>query len=177
MNKLVKGSIAGAAGIALLLGGLGSFALWTDSTTVTAGAVSSGELRIVKPETTGAWKFTNGPTLSNTSVIVPGDTVTYTDTFTVKAKGDRLRAKLTVNAGELVSTISGATAASSFVVMGEGAVVDPVNKNVYTFGHGTYEVIVKVTVKFSAETTGLTGQNQTFTPDAVTVSLEQLPVV
>ena len=28
MNKLVKGSIAGAAGIALLLGGAGTLALW-----------------------------------------------------------------------------------------------------------------------------------------------------
>ena len=33
MNKLVKGSIAGAAGIALLLGGAGTFALWNADAT------------------------------------------------------------------------------------------------------------------------------------------------
>ena len=33
MNKLVKGSIAGAAGIILLMGGAGSLAYWNDSAT------------------------------------------------------------------------------------------------------------------------------------------------
>jgi alternate signal-mediated exported protein len=167
MNKFVKGSLAGAAGIALLLGGFGSFALWSDTTTVTAGAVNSGELQIVESTTPGAWS----PKLA---YIVPGDTVTYTETFTVKAKGDNLHAKLTASVGDLGSTITGATATSSFAVTG-GATPDPVNRNVYTFKQGTYTVIVKVTVAFAASTAGLTGQNETFTPGAVTVALEQVP--
>ena len=46
MNKLVKGSIAAAAGISLLMGGAGSLALWNDSVTVNAGTVSSGTLDV-----------------------------------------------------------------------------------------------------------------------------------
>ncbi len=31
MNKMIKGSIAGATGVALLMGGFGTYALWSDS--------------------------------------------------------------------------------------------------------------------------------------------------
>ena len=44
MNKLVKGAVAGAAGIALLLGGAGTFALWNASTNVSTGSISTGTL-------------------------------------------------------------------------------------------------------------------------------------
>ncbi|SFN69291.1 alternate-type signal peptide domain-containing protein [Mycetocola miduiensis] len=166
MNKFVKGSIAGAAGITLLLGGLGSFALWNDSTTVTAGAVNSGELQIVESAAEGSW----APKLAH---IVPGDTVTYTETFTVKAKGDNLHAQLIANVGEPASKITGAEVTTNFSVSG-GATRDPANKNLYTFDQGTYEVKVTITVVFDWTTAGRTGQNQTFTPGPVTVSLEQV---
>ena len=30
-NKMIKGSVAGATGIVLLMGGFGTYALWSDS--------------------------------------------------------------------------------------------------------------------------------------------------
>src|SRR5690606_22161335 len=67
MNKLLKGSIAGAAGIALLLGGAGTLAYWNSSADLGGGTVNSGTLTIAN---NGAATVT-GPT-----TIVPGDSVT-----------------------------------------------------------------------------------------------------
>ena len=55
MNKLLKGSIAGAAGIALLLGGAGTFALWNDTAAASGGTVQSGNLSVVL-NGSPAWK-------------------------------------------------------------------------------------------------------------------------
>jgi alternate signal-mediated exported protein len=172
MNKLVKGSIAGAAGIALLLGGLGSFALWNDSTTVAARAVNSGELEIVESSSRSSWTFADGTAFGATSHIAPGDTVVYAETFTVKAKGNNLRASLTHDAKTPTSAIDGTLVTSTFAVAGVAS--DPTTPNVYTFNQGTYTVTVTITVVFAKATAGLTGQNQTFTPDAVNVTLQQL---
>jgi alternate signal-mediated exported protein len=172
MNKLVKGSIAGAAGITLLLGGLGSFALWNDSTTVAAGAVNSGELQIVESSPRGSWTFEDGTAFGATSHIVPGDTVVYAETFTVKAKGDNLRASLTHDVKTPTSAIEGTLVTTTFAVA--GVAPDPITPKVYTFNQGTYTVTVTITVEFPQSTEKQTGQNQTFTPGAVNVTLQQL---
>ena len=100
MNKLVKGSIAGAAGVALLLGGAGTFALWNDSADVDAGVIQTGTMRIVTtPSTTPAWADASADADSTsfdpaTDLIVPGDTVTLTQSVDVTANGKNLLAQL-----------------------------------------------------------------------------------
>ncbi len=42
MNKTIKGSLAGAAGVALLMGGFGSYAMWSDSEHSAPAACTSG---------------------------------------------------------------------------------------------------------------------------------------
>src|SRR6188474_1998822 len=82
MNKLTKGTIAGAAGIALLLGGAGTFALWNDTADIAGGTISSGELSI-DATTAGVWQdvsFDKTPPVvidPATFLMVPGDTVEY----------------------------------------------------------------------------------------------------
>jgi alternate signal-mediated exported protein len=106
MNKLVKGSIAGAIGIALLLGGAGTFALWSDGALVNGGTVQTGTLDIV---TTGSatWKDIS-PDAPNTNWavatdrLVPGDTVTLTQDVTVTATGKNLKALLAYTANSIV---------------------------------------------------------------------------
>src|ERR1700710_1730368 len=44
MNKLVKGAVAGAVGVTLLLGGAGTFALWNSTIGVSTGSISTGNL-------------------------------------------------------------------------------------------------------------------------------------
>lgn len=100
MNKFTKASVAGAVGIALLLGGAGSFALWNDSATVDAGTINAGSLTLSAGTVAdGVWK---NITVGHVGVIdpasfhmVPGDTVQYTRTLTITGVGDDLSATLT----------------------------------------------------------------------------------
>lgn len=97
MNKFVKGSIAGAAGIALLLGGAGTFALWNDAAEVNGGTVTTGNLDI-STTGSGVWadiSKTPATTFAPASQrIVPGDTVTFTQSVSVAATGKNLVAEL-----------------------------------------------------------------------------------
>ena len=98
MNKLVKGAIAGAVGVALLLGGAGTFALWNSSIGVASGTVATGTLAF--GTATGSTWTDNSPGAGTTTFnpatqkIVPGDVVALTQTITVNATGKNLVASL-----------------------------------------------------------------------------------
>jgi alternate signal-mediated exported protein len=99
MNKTTKGAIAGAAGIVLLLGGAGTFALWNDSASVAGGDISSGTLSMT-PDGAPVWEDVSADVAGNPSVItpanfliVPGDTITMTQDVTIDATGDNLLAE------------------------------------------------------------------------------------
>lgn len=175
MNKLVKGSIAGAAGIALLLGGLGSFALWSDSVVVGSETVSSGELKIEKDAVTAP--ATNGVWSPDLDLIVPGDELTYTEAFTVTASGDNLHATLTDNMSSIVEGIDGATTSADYTVSTQSAgatsTLTP-SAGVYSFDEGTYSVDVTITVVFDDQTSGTTGQNSTLELDDIEIFLNQI---
>ena len=169
MNKLVKGSIAGAAGIALLLGGVGSLALWSDSATLTPTTITAGNLDIAPTGTAGAWS----PALAK---IVPGDTTTYTQNYTVVATGDNLHATLTTNVGTITNGISGATPTTTFVVRDSANAVVTPTAGVYTLNAGSYTVEAKVVVAFASSTANQVGTNGTITFSALTVTLNQVTV-
>ena len=115
MNKLLKGSIAGAAGIALLLGGAGTFALWNQTATVANGSVTSGVLTIAAGAT-GTWKdisadkAAGGVNIADISTfkIVPGDKLELTQTVTINATGNNLAAKLTYDPATIATANSNA---------------------------------------------------------------------
>lgn len=171
MNKLTKASIAGAAGVALLLGGAGTFALWNDAASIDAGSISSGTLTI--DGSTGTW--TNAPDL-----WVPGDSATFDGTLTIGATGDNLSALLSVDADGLVGvggTEFADALAVSFAV--NGMPIAGVTNN----GDGTYTVTedadgavlnVTVTVSFpSLSVEDLEGQDQSVDLDAISFVLQQ----
>ncbi|MDY7541682.1 MULTISPECIES: alternate-type signal peptide domain-containing protein [unclassified Cryobacterium] len=118
MNKLLKGSIAGAVGVALLLGGAGTFASWNNSAIVgSAGAIKAGTLTVTDPAPTTAGVWRNGPLASSPIIgtianfrTVPGDTLTYTKNMTVTATGDNLKASLALDPTTIVAS-SGSTPA------------------------------------------------------------------
>ncbi|MHA6667618.1 alternate-type signal peptide domain-containing protein [Homoserinimonas sp. A447] len=164
MNKLVKGSIAGAAGIALLLGGAGTLAYWNDSATLaSAGTVTAGQLDI-SVEEAGEWTaaYAGGAetTLNAAALaayrIVPGDKLVYTETLTITAVGDNLSFQLAENVTDTVtSTITGATVASTFDVEGS----DGVAVTDFTdLGADTYTVVATITVDFPFDASGATSQ-------------------
>lgn len=98
-NKMIKGSIAGATGIVLLMGGFGTYALWSDSVQAQGGVLSSGALQVTGAGN-GTWTETSTDTVqpwSNASdLMVPGDVVVLNQPLDVQAEGKNLRVKLTV---------------------------------------------------------------------------------
>lgn len=96
MKKTTKGALAAAAAGTLLLGGAGSLAFWNATATVAGGTLNSGSLKLVA----GADNCTpfvlddDEPATAGPTVIVPGDTLTKTCTYTVNATGNHLRANL-----------------------------------------------------------------------------------
>ena len=98
---MLKGSIAGAAGVALLLGGAGTFALWNDTAAVAGADITAGTLTVTAA--TGIWADQNAAIDIANYLIVPGDTLTYESVITVDAQGDNLKAKLSVDNASIVS--------------------------------------------------------------------------
>jgi alternate signal-mediated exported protein len=99
MNKLLKGSAAGAAGVALLLGGAGSFALWNSTEAVNVGSVASGTLSIDATGTPTWMDISADKTPSaigdiSTFKVAPGDTIELTQVVKIDARGNNLRATL-----------------------------------------------------------------------------------
>jgi alternate signal-mediated exported protein len=168
MNKLVKGSIAGAAGVALLLGGAGTLALWNDSASINAGTVASGVLDVAN-DAAGSWS----PSLS---LIVPGDTIVYTDALEVTATGDNLKATVTTNIGSITNNITGAVVTSDITVtdsLGD-EVVPVLGEYTLNTGDGSYTVDVVLTVEFPETVSGQTGQDRSTDFSDITVSVTQV---
>lgn len=173
MNKATKGAIAaGAAGI-LLVGGAGTFALWSDSDAVDAGTVSTGVLSLsVNPA--GVWS-------EDLSTIVPGDTLTYTTTVTVNATGDNLTGELEIDETSFNAAF-GALAADYVTasvthdaVDGAGLLVDDVNANLMTFAESAtaYTFDVTITVDFPTNTPDLEDQGLDLDLPALALTLDQ----
>lgn len=115
MNKLLKGAVAGAAGIALLLGGAGTFAAWNASTSLGTDAsnITTGDLYLSSDPTSGTWAYANGDEVTR---IVPGDVVNYSQTVTVHGSGDHLHANFQVNLGQKLTQTGGTHQDGAFTV-------------------------------------------------------------
>ena len=195
MNKLVKGSIAGAAGIALLLGGAGTFALWNDSVVVQSATVQTGKLEIAKTGTptwsdvsaSGSTGATFDPA---TQKIVPGDTVRLSQTVTISGEGKNLKARFALSdlaaaiptalsnqitvAGE---TFTPVTVKLTPTLSGQGAAITavPNQTNVFEVAptSGTSSYTVTVDVAFDSRTNAKVGQTQTVDLSKVNFTLTQ----
>jgi alternate signal-mediated exported protein len=153
MNKLVKGAIASAAGVALLLGGAGTFALWNSSVGVLGGAISAGNLVVSDTNVAGVWKLGNNVISLLTYKASPGDVLTYTKTENILATGSDLSATLSLGLGSIapaVSTTAADIALASYltttsVVSASGTGIVASGNN-YTITAGTAGVTSVVTV-------------------------------
>ena len=188
MNKLVTGAVAGAAGIALLLGGAGTFALWNASTEVNASSVASGTLSLAQ-SSAGSWTdVTNGRSTALTSAqvaaykVVPGSKLQFTQPITIVASGTDLRADLTYDAtsvtGSLkpyvtnaltVSTAAGNSTLPAGVSAGSTAgsyVVAPV-------AAGSTSAVVTFVVELPSTVTDAASQGGTLDLSKLTFTLKQ----
>lgn len=92
-HNALKGTVAAAAGIAVLLGGAGTFALWNQQGAIGTGSTGTGALTAEFGETT--WQdTTSGASNAVPDVtqfrMVPGDTLVGTASVTVTATGENL---------------------------------------------------------------------------------------
>jgi alternate signal-mediated exported protein len=136
MNKLVKGAIAGAAGIVLLMGGAGSLAYWNDSAQAGpasgSNSITAGTLTITA-QNAGTWTkgmYNNAGTqtvapaaVANLSAvkIVPGNRLVYTQVFNVVGTGDDLFFTIgSTNGAVTAASASAADVALAAAINGSG---------------------------------------------------------
>jgi len=176
-NKMIKGSIAGATGVALLMGGFGTYALWSDSENLAANGVESGELDIAT--SAGVYDDANSAAANDWNAsdkMVPGDTVTYTQTFTVKGTGKNLKGTIAYVKPSLTSTFSNALVNTVAVTSNNGTIV-PTGPGATSFTFAapfdTATLTAVVTYTLPAGTTGQVDQNDTATLPAAAFTIAQ----
>ncbi|GAA0992975.1 alternate-type signal peptide domain-containing protein [Subtercola frigoramans] len=189
MNRLVKGAIAGAAGIALLLGGAGTFAYWNSSATISGGTIVAGNLVVSDPGPAGVWTINGGstPIVLAGYKIVPGDVLTYTKTMHIVATGDNLVATLGLGAASIQASTAAAPDVALAAYLTKGAVLTDSGTGItgaspsYTITPGAVgiaqDVVTVVTITFPKD--GVAGfENGTklgsVSLDALTVILSQV---
>jgi alternate signal-mediated exported protein len=96
-NKMFKGAVAGATGVALLAGGFGSFALFTNTEALPSGSLVTGVLTSAAGTTTYADRSPDATSATwdpATDEMVPGDVIEVAVPLTVTAKGKNLKGKV-----------------------------------------------------------------------------------
>jgi alternate signal-mediated exported protein len=186
MNKLVKGAVAGAAGIALLLGGAGTFALWNSTIGVGSGTVSTGTLAFGtsagatwRDDSPGATTTTFNPA---TQKIVPGDIVSLTQNITINATGKNLQAQLAYLpssvaipadlVGKIVPTLTVSKVSGDAAVSGSGTVLSPYI--ITPAVGGTSVFAVTISYAFDPTVAGVVGQNESVDLSGATYTLTQI---
>ncbi|EGD23846.1 alternate signal-mediated exported protein [Prescottella equi] len=174
MNKKTKGAIAAGAAAALLAGGAGTFATWSDSKTLDAGTVTAGKLQFTGTPA-GEWYKGTDTSATGTKItdiatyrVVPGDVLTYKATADFIAQGDNLNATLSLDetaAGSFSGLTWGATSVSATGVDGSGVI---------TPNDGTVRsAVVTKTATFAASTSGTTSQGATAALNGLQLKLTQ----
>ncbi|AUZ36715.1 alternate-type signal peptide domain-containing protein [Arthrobacter sp. PGP41] len=172
---MTKGAIVTAAGVMLLVGGGGTLAVWNVQQNAEAGTVAAGDLNLVAEA--GVWTVAgaNGPITIpniNTYQIVPGDTLTYTQTVDITLDGDNIAANLTVvNPAGVNDGFAADTYTTSAVTLEKDGVPiqNPLDKD-----DDVTDAVASVTFDFLESTTGRTSTDATYSFSNVAFKLEQI---
>ena len=156
-KKLMKGAAAIAVGAAVLMGGAGTYALWSvDQSVAQEGAVQTGDLDLKLG--TAKWKL-NGAGVGggiDSVKLVPGDVLELTQPVTVTAIGRDLKSQLSLPTENI---FSGALELKKHLTVDmtlpsvEWATKAPTVANTYSITAGTAAygpVDAKVTMTFDA---------------------------
>lgn len=178
MKKTTKGAIAAGGAAVLLLGGAGSLAYWTDSNTINGGSFTTGTLGLKLVSCDSGWTYANGSAAgSNVNLIVPGDQIQKSCTYTINATGDHISAALTTPSSVNLtpgagSTSYNATVGASYTLNGAAAS----NPEITATNNGQ-TLVAKLTVTFPFGNSGSINvndtQNVTQTLNGLTVTLSQ----
>lgn len=174
MNKLIKGAVTGAAGIALLLGGAGTFAAWNDQASFgSADKISTGTMTVTTTGAAGWYDVTTTPWNSSMTPInpatfnaVPGDTIEYRQPVNVVADG----AHLTAAVSFVNPTLTGADKADDFAISTSLAGATGTAGS-YSVTTGSYTAVLDVT--FKGTTVNKDDQGKTLNLSATQLNLTQ----
>ena len=177
MNKMMKGSIAGATGVALLMGGFGTYALWTDSENLAENHVQSGVLTI----DTAAGAYDDARTgaandWTASDLMVPGDVVTYTQTFTVAGTGKNLEGTIALDVEDVTGDFTTLVRDVDVVASGAGATditKDSATEFSFVDPFGTATLTATVTYTLPSSTDGVVDQDASASTPASTFTISQ----
>ena len=182
MNKMIKASLAGTAGVALLTGGLGTYATWTDAAGVEGHDIQSGVLDI----TAGAVVWDDESTTSandwtTSDLLVPGDTVSRTQTFNVTGTGRNLEGAITLTSGAVDKGTfgEGLLGVEVDVISQDAEIIESTevpNSFAFTAPFDTGTLTAVVTYTFAEGATAQQAQNATATMAESTLNITQTPV-
>jgi alternate signal-mediated exported protein len=181
MNKLIKASLAGAAGVALLTGGLGTYATWTDTARAEGHDIQSGVLDITAGNVVWDDQATVGTGDWTTStLLVPGDVIKRTQTFTVRGDGKNLKGTIKLTGGAVTKGGFGDLLDVTVQVNSDNAGVARTTGNDFKFvaPFGTGALTAVVTYKFdpNGTTTAQEAQNATASIAESTFTIAQTPI-
>ena len=177
MNKMIKGSVAGATGVALLMGGFGTYALWSDSEQLAENGVQSGVLTI----DTAAGSYDDARTeaandWTANDLMVPGDVITYTQAFDVAGTGKNLQGTIELDVEDLVSDFSTLTYDVDVVASGSGATSitkDSATSFSFSDPFGSATLTATVTYTLPSSTDGVVDQDASASTPASTFTISQ----
>ena len=180
MNKMTKGALATGLGVALLIGGGGSLAVWNTTAQANAGQIQGGNMELTA--SAGTWTNSAGTDVTDKVTtemaakkykIVPGDSLTFTQPVNVTLSGDLLAAKLTLSTqglGTATTDFKEANYKVSPVSIVDSADKDVVGQVLTT--NGTYTA--STTFTFSKDTDKLEDVNAKYNFAGVGYKLDQI---
>ena len=180
MKKATKGAIAAGAAAVLLLGGLGSFALWSDEEPVSGGTINSGELNFASVPGSGNWTETSVAPAADLGAdpagfpIVPGDVLEYSTEYLVNWAGDNLRASITADFTGVTGDAALTAALATQVSVNGGALLPNGSAVPLPLTASPQTITVEVTITFDAATAELVAQNESVNLNAFTLTLDQV---
>jgi alternate signal-mediated exported protein len=145
-KKVATAAVAGTVGVALLLGGAGTLAYWTDNA-ATSQEIQSGSLEL--GTITDEWTIQNGTADAEAFVgpIVPGDVLTTTVSVPVAVTGQNMAATLEVTD----AAVDGDQALEDALVVDVVSVDGEAGSSATVTEDGTVEVVISVTFPVGTE--------------------------
>ncbi|GAA4286957.1 alternate-type signal peptide domain-containing protein [Georgenia daeguensis] len=155
-SRLTKALVATGVGVALLAGGGGTFAAWSDEAPIaSAKTIVAGQLDIVNVGN-GVWTDSAGNVLTDAYRIAPGAKITYTTDVDIALEGDGLSANFSVAPPPISGTPTDSSALSTTVSVKDAndanlASNDNGAATVELTKGGTYTVEMVVALSHSAD--------------------------
>jgi len=177
-SSALKGAVAAGAATAILLGGFGAFALWSDTQNAgAAGQIQTGVLKLDPITAPVQWQLDNpqsgapAPIDLSTFKASPGDVISYTVTATGTVTGTDITASLDVDLGDV--QLDPALESGDVTITATGAGGAPI-EIVGTDAGNQFSQEVTVTIAFDEAMTGGMNLPAAVDMDGLVLRLQQL---